>query len=61
MRVKSVERHPDYFGFRIWFEHNGVEWFKYVEDKVFQWPFASEYMQNFLNSIIEDTIARHTK
>lgn len=51
MRVKSVERDDQYFRSRIYFEHNGVKWFKYFDDDDY---WEKDYFKNFLNSVLED-------
>ncbi len=50
--------------YRIWFEHEDVTWFKYLEEQDVHDALTRDAFKLFLNSIIEDTIVRtrkHTK
>ena len=55
MRVKLVEyaEEPWWAQYRVWFEHNGIEWYKtYAENQ------SPQSLQDWINSLIEDTIVR---
>ena len=62
MRVKSVNHEKAYSDlpapgrYAVRFEHNGVTWEKFLSDNA-----DDVTLKNWLNSLIEDTIARHTK
>jgi len=47
--------------YRIWFEHEGAVWFKYLEEQDVHDSLVRSDFKDWLNSVIEDTIDRTRK
>lgn len=46
--------------YRVWFEHEGAVWFKYLEEQDVNDATTRVDFKNWLNSVIEDTV-NHVK